>query len=30
MYFENKVGNIYYETHGPEDAPVIFFHMGLT
>jgi len=28
MYFENKVGKVYYEVHGREEAPAIIFSHG--
>ncbi|MCW3488576.1 alpha/beta fold hydrolase [Dethiobacter alkaliphilus] len=30
MYYENKLGRIYYEVHGPENAPAIVFSHGVT
>ncbi|SHE79009.1 alpha/beta fold hydrolase [Alkalibacter saccharofermentans] len=30
MYYENKLGKIYYEVHGPENAPAIVFNHGVT
>lgn len=30
MYYKNKIGTIYYEVHGPEDAPAIVFCHGVT
>ncbi|MDR5658860.1 alpha/beta hydrolase [Serpentinicella sp. ANB-PHB4] len=30
MYYKNDIGSIYYEVHGPENAPVIVFSHGVT
>jgi pimeloyl-ACP methyl ester carboxylesterase len=30
MYYENNLGKIYYEFHGPEAAPAIVFSHGVT
>lgn len=29
MFYENKVGSVYYEVHGPKDAPAIVFSHGV-
>ena len=30
MYYKNEVGTIYYEVHGPENAPAIVFSHGVS
>ncbi|MCC5910465.1 MAG: alpha/beta hydrolase [Clostridiaceae bacterium] len=30
MYYKNSIGSIYYEVHGPENAPAIVFSHGVT
>lgn len=29
MYYENKIGKIYFEVHGPKEAPAIIFSHGV-